>query len=94
MNELAQNKDGYMVFEDSGTCPLAYGANENWFATYDEAIKSALDKVKENCESFKERFNCNSVMVYEGSEKLRHESHSIPCGRVVFAWSNYYRKSV
>ena len=31
----------------------------------------------------------NSVIVYEGSENLMNESHSCPCGRVVFDWRNY-----
>lgn len=45
MNELTQNKDGYIVFDESGTCPLAYGAAEKWFKTYDEAIAYAMDKI-------------------------------------------------
>lgn len=39
MNELTQGKDGYIVFDESGTCALAYGAAEKWFKTYDEVKK-------------------------------------------------------
>lgn len=52
MNELTQSKDGYIVFYESGTCALAYGAAEKWFKTYDEAINYALEKVTKNCELF------------------------------------------
>lgn len=31
----------------------------------------------------------NSVIVYESSEELMHETHSCPCGRVIFDWRNY-----
>ena len=48
MNEHANYKDGYIVFEDGGTSPIAYGACEKWFSTYDEAINYAIDIVKKS----------------------------------------------
>ena len=54
MNEHANYKDGYIVFEDSGTSPIAYGACEKWFATYDKAIEYAMNIVKTRVEDFKE----------------------------------------
>ena len=45
--------------------------------------------VKTRVEEFKEHIDYNSVIVYEGSEELMHETHSCPCGRVVFDWRNY-----
>lgn len=89
MNEHANYKDGYIVFEDSGTSPIAYGACEKWFATYDKAIEYAMNIVKKRVEEFKEHIDFNSVIVYEGSEELIHGTHSCPCGRVVFDWRNY-----
>ena len=89
MNKYTQNEDGYIVFEDGGTSSLAYGACEKWFQTYDEAIKYALSIVTERTEEYKNRFNWNSVIVYEGAERLIHEFHSCPCGRVVFYWMNH-----
>lgn len=91
MNEHANYKDGYIVFEDSGTSPIAYGACEKWFSTYDEAIEHAMNIVKKRAKEFKEHIDCNSVIVYEGSENLMSESHSCPCGRIVFDWRNYKR---
>ena len=91
MNEHANYKDGYIVFHDSGTSPIAYGACEKWFESYDKAIKHAMSIVKARVEEFKEHIDCNSVIVYEGSEELMHETHSCPCGRVVFDWRNYKR---
>lgn len=46
MNKYTQNPSGYIVFEDGGTSPIAYGASEEWFPTYDEAIAYAMDIVK------------------------------------------------
>lgn len=46
MNKYIQNPSGYIVFEDGGTSPIAYGASEEWFPTYDEAIAYAMDIVK------------------------------------------------
>lgn len=89
MNDHVNYKDGYIVFEDSGTSPISYGACEKWFATYDEAIKYAIKIVRERVDEFKECIDYNSVIVYEGAERLLHESHSCPCGRVVFEWKNY-----
>ena len=89
MNEHANYKDGYIVFHDSGTSSIAYGACEKWFATYDKAINYAIDIVKKRTEEFKKRIDCNSVIVYEGSEICMHETHFCPCGRVVFDWRNY-----
>ena len=91
MNEHANYKDGYIVFEDSGTSPIAYGACKKWFPTYDEAINYAIDIVKKMTEDFKEHVDYNSVIVYEGSENLMNESHSCPCGRVVFDWRTQFR---
>ena len=88
MNEHANYKDGYIVFEDSGTSPIAYGACEKLFAAYDKAIEYAMSIVKTRVEEFKEYIDYNSVIVYEGSEELLHETHSCPCGRVVFDWRN------
>ena len=89
MNELTQSKDGYIVFDESGTCALAYGAAEKWFKTYDEAINYALEKVTKNCELFKERIDFNSVIVYEGSEEFMHGTHTIPYEKVLFWWKNH-----
>ena len=89
MSKYVENKDGYIVFEDGGTSPIAYGAAEEWFPTYDEAIKYAMGIVKERVESYKDRIDWNSVIVYEGAESLMHEGHSCPCGRVVFYWMNH-----
>lgn len=77
------------MFEDGGTNPIAYGATEKWFSTYDEAIAYAIDIVKTRTEEFKSRKDCNSVIVYEGAESLLDGTHSCPCGRVIFNWSNY-----
>lgn len=93
MNKYIENKEGYIVFEDGGTSPIAYGASEKWFATYDEAIKYALNIVRKRAEEFKDVIDLNSVIVYEGPEELLHKSHSCPDkGRVVFCWSNYYKR--
>ena len=93
MNKYVESTEGYIVYEDGGTSPIAYGASEEWFATYDEAIEYALSIVSKRIKDFKDIIDLNSVIVYEGSEKLLHESHSCPgSGRVVFCWSNYYRK--
>nr|DAE77770.1 MAG TPA: hypothetical protein [Bacteriophage sp.] len=89
MNELTQSKDGYIVFDESGTCPLAYGAAEKWFKTYDEAIAYAMDKVAKNCELFKGRIDFNSVIVYEGSEEFMHSTHAIPREKILFWWKNH-----
>lgn len=89
-----QNPDGYIVYEDGGTCPIAFGASEKWFPTYDEAIEYALGIVKRRMEELKSAIDCNSVVVYEGSESLMRESHSVPCGRVVFNWSNWKRQNL
>ena len=89
MNELTQSKDGYIVFDESGTCALAYGAAEKWFKTYDEAINYALEKVTKNCALFKERIDFNSVIVYEGSEEFMHGTHTIPYEKVLFWWKNH-----
>ena len=37
-----ENPEGYIVFDDGGTCPIAYGAFEKWLPTYDEAMKKAI----------------------------------------------------
>ena len=50
-----------------------------------------MNIVKTRVEDFKEHVDYNSVIVYEGSENLMNESHSCPCGRVVFDWRNYKR---
>lgn len=89
MNKYIQNPSGYIVFEDGGISSIAYGASEEWFPTYDEAIAYAMDIVKNKTEELKNRIDCNSVIVYEGDETLLHKSHSCPCGRVVFDWRNY-----
>lgn len=93
MNKYTENKEGYIVFEDGGTSPISYGASEKWFPTYDEAIKYAINTVNRRVKEIKDFFDLNSVIVYKGSEKLLHENHSCPGDRrVVFCWSNYYRR--
>ena len=93
MNKFTENEEGYIVFEDGGTSPIAYGASEEWFPTYNKAIEYALSIVNERIEEFKNVYDLNSVIVYAGAEKLLHETHSVPNnGKVVFCWSNYYRK--
>lgn len=88
-----ESKEGYIVFEDGGASPITYGASEQWFPTYDKAVKYALNIVSKRIKEFKDTIDFNSVIVYEGSEKLLHESHSCPEDRkVIFCWSNYYRK--
>ena len=89
--EYEQNKSGYIVFEDGGTCPIAYGASEKWLPTYDAAMKYAMGIVTKRIEELKGCVDYNSVIVYEGGEELMHKSHSCPCGRVVFEWRNYHR---
>ena len=89
MNEFAQNNDGYIVFEAGGLNPISYGASEKWFSTYDEAVKYALEIVNKRVEEYKAALDWNSVIVFEGSEKLMNESHKVPCGRVVFYWMNH-----
>lgn len=89
MNEYTQNKDGYIVFEDGGMSPITYGAAEEWFPTYDKAIRYALKLVTENTEKYKTCLDWNSVIVYEGAKSLMSEAHSCPCGRVVFYWMNH-----
>lgn len=86
-----ENPEGYIVFEDGGTSPLAYGASEEWFSTYNEAVKKAMKIVSDRLEMIKEQLDCNSVIVYEGSEEILRSSHSIPPQdkRVVFYWTNY-----
>ena len=93
MSKYIENKEGYIVFEDGGASPIAYGASEKWFSTYNEAIKYALNIVNRRVKEFKDFVDLNSVIVYEGPEELLHKSHSCPDkGRVVFCWSNYYKR--
>lgn len=87
-----QSKDGYIVFEDGGVNPLAYGATEKWFQTYDQAISYAMSILSRRTKEFLSRVDANSVIVYEGSEDVLHQSHSVPGeGKVIFYWSNYYK---
>lgn len=83
------NEDGFIVYEDGGTSPLTYGASEKWFSTYDGAIEYAMRIVKERTRQLKTCVDFNSVVVYEGTEAILHQSHSCPCGKVVFSWRNY-----
>lgn len=92
MNKYTENPGGYIVYEDGGISPISYGASEKWFQTYDEAIAYAIGIIKKRTEEIKNCIDCNSVIVYEGDEALLHESHSVPCGRVVFNWSNWRRQ--
>ncbi len=92
MSKYIQNSAGYIVFEDGGLSPIAYGASEKWFPTYDKAIEYAMGVVRKRTEELKAHIDCNSVIVYEGEEALLHKSHSCPCGRVVFSWNNYKNK--
>ena len=89
MNKHIKSDVGYIVFDDGGTCPIEYRACEEWFATYDEAIDYALSVVKEDIESLKNRKDYNGVMIYKGDETLLSASHEIPCGPVIFKWTNY-----
>ena len=86
-----ENPEGYIVYDDGGTCLIAYGACEEWFPTYNETIKKAMKIVSDKLETIKEVLDCNSVIVYEGSEDYLHKSHVIPPDgeRVVFYWTNY-----
>lgn len=47
--------------------------------------------VSDRLEMIKDRIDCNSVIVYEGSKEILRSSHSIPPQdkRVVFYWTNY-----
>ena len=47
MIEYTKSLDGYIVFHDGGTSPIEYGATEEWFPTYDEAIEYAMSFGKE-----------------------------------------------
>lgn len=89
MNKHAESTEGYIVYEDGGTSPIAYGASEEWFQTYDEAICYAISIMKKRVEEFKKYNDCNSVVVYEGSKDLLRQTHSSPSGRVVFYWNNF-----
>lgn len=89
MNKYIKSNVGYIVFNDGGTCPIEYGAYEEWFATYDEAIDYALSVVKKDIESLRNRRDYNKVMIYKGKESLLSISHKIPCGPVIFKWTNY-----
>lgn len=91
MSTYTESECGYMVYEDSGTSPSSYGASEEWFQFYDEAIEHAINIVRKRAEELKHYRDCNSVLVYEGAKSLLHESHSIPSGKVVFNWSNWKR---
>lgn len=82
MNKHIKSDVGYIVFDDGGTCPIEYGACEEWFATYDEAIDYALSVVKNDKDY-------NKVMIYKGEESLLSISHKIPCGPVIIEWTNY-----
>lgn len=92
MSKYCENESGYIVFDDGGMSPLAYGASEKWFQTYDEAIKYAISIVRKRINEFKDCIDCNSVIVYEGGKELMRKSHSCPCGRVVFEWRNYHKE--
>lgn len=93
MSKYTRNPDGYIVYEDSGTSPMNYGACEKWFRTYDEATNYAIRVVRQRVNEFKDVVDCNSVIVYEGAKELLKESHSVSCGRVVFEWRNYSKIS-
>lgn len=85
-----ENPEGYIVLRWRNLS-IAYGAYEEWFPTYDEAIKKAMKIVSDKLETIKEHIDCNFVIVYEGSEEILRRSHSIPPQdkRVVFYWTNY-----
>lgn len=91
VKRFIENRDGYIVYEDSGHDLYSYGASEKWFGTYLEAINYAMNVVKKNINIYKKYIDCRNVIVYEGSKNLLNESHSCPCGNVVFYWSNYKR---
>lgn len=85
---------GYIVFEDSGTCPMDYGASEKYFKEYDEAIKYACSTIENNMKHFKRENDANSIWIFEGEEKILYESHTIPPkdGKVIFYWDNFNTK--
>lgn len=89
MAKYEENKAGYIVFEDGGTSLLTYGGAEDWFPTYDDAVSYAMGVVTKRVSQLKDYLDYNSVIVYEGGKELIHTTHGIPCGRVVFQWSNY-----
>lgn len=89
INDITNSAKGYIVFEDGGINPIEYGASEKWFPTYDKAISYAIELVSTRTKELKSHVCANSVIVYEAEEPTLRESHSVPCGRVVFQWSNY-----
>lgn len=89
MNKYIKSNVGYIVFANGGPYPIECGECEEWFATYDEAIDYALSVVKEDIESLKNHKDYNKVMIYKGKESLLDISHKIPCGTVIFKWTNY-----
>lgn len=91
MVKYQKSKIGYIVYEDSGTSLMNYGACEKWFSTYDEATIYAIRVVRQRVSQFKDIVDYNSVIVYEGSKELLKETHSVPCGRVIFEWRNYHK---
>lgn len=92
IKEFVENNDGYIVYEDSGHDLYSYGASEKWFGTYLEAINYAMGIVDKNTKVYMKYIDIRNVIVYKGSKNLLGESHSCPCGEVVFCWSNYKRK--
>lgn len=83
------DKIGFVVFEDGFINPISYGASEKWFPTYDEATQYAIELVSKRTAESKTSNWAYSVMVYEAEKSVLEKSHSCPCGRVVFQWSNY-----
>lgn len=89
-NKIRFSRYVFIVFKYGGTCPISYGASEEWFPTYKEA-KEYADKFIQKCNEKYRRgvVDYNSVIIYEAPKSVLHTSHSIPCGRVWFKWRNY-----
>ena len=83
---------GYIVLDEDGWDSFSYGASEKWFPNYDGAMAYAMEIVRQNAESYEKKYVPSAVIIYEGDEDILHQTHSCPCGRVVFEWRNYGRR--
>lgn len=77
------SKSGYIVFTGGGSCPVAYGACEEWYPTYDAAMENAMSCVGKP--------GYDEILVYEGEEELMHGTHIVPVGEAIFSWYSYKR---
>lgn len=80
---------GYVVFQDGGA-GIWCGASEEWYATYEEAMKEAMRILEERIHTPREGCNIGSVIVYKAEKSLLYESHFAPDGEVVFYWNNFF----